>query len=149
ESENVLFIRFLVGALRDSGDRLLLVCAEQDDPVIPDDWIVKWRNAPETIPLPPCKTLFALVPGVIEPDVRTAIDAAERDGHRGMLSLRNGSLLVPPEHRRNPNEVSRLEYDRLAAAAGEIGWLAAYALYFGNNFHVDPWLLCSEAWRRL
>ena len=150
EPENVLFIRFFAQALRNTGNRLLLVCADQDDPVIPDDWNVNWNNQSEKpIAAPIGNALIGLVPGVIDRETQAALEPADQDYRRALFPLGNGLMLIAPEFRLNPQQASRLEYDRLAATACEISWLAAYAAYFGNNFHVDPWLLFGEAWRRL
>jgi tetratricopeptide (TPR) repeat protein len=91
-------------------------------------------------------SLLGLVPGIVEPEVADALADAGA-APTGSLPLREGRLLVAPECRPSP-DLSRLEYDRLAAGAGGIGWLKAYAQCLGNNVFVDPSFLAAEAWER-
>ncbi|HSF30585.1 MAG TPA: tetratricopeptide repeat protein [Candidatus Tectomicrobia bacterium] len=148
EIENALFLRFLVQGLRRSGSRLVIVCTDREGLTVPGDWIVNWLNAPEPAIPAGLEGFLGLVPGVIEPDMAAAIQAAAPGSRVNALPLADGRLLVAPESRRRPRDVSRVEYDRLALVARSFGWVHAYAQCFGNNLYVHPLLLCREAWER-
>lgn len=144
ENENLLFIRFLIQGLRGSSTRLILACADSDDPIVPKDWVINWLNRPEPVQPAGSKGFLELVPGVVEPEVAAAIEKAGQTGDASLLPLADGSMLVAPEGRRSPYDVSRSEYDQLAIVVRP-RWLKAYAQFFGKDLHVKPWLLCIEA----
>lgn len=148
EPEDLLFIRFLAHGLRTGPSRLVLASADPGVPIVPGGWVVRWRQAPASAPHTGPGGLLSLVPGVVEPEVSAAIAGLDHGGLPGHLPLAGGRLMIVPELRRPPCDVPRLEYDRLAAVSRHFGWLEAYAQSFGNNFFVDPWFLCGEAWRR-
>jgi hypothetical protein len=149
EAENTAFLRFLAQGWRGSAHRVLLIAAGPEDPPLPAGWSVNWHIAPES-PAPAAgKSLLGLVPGIAEPDVAAALDAAPLREAGLLLPLAAGCLLVAPECRRPPRQVSRLEYDKLARAARPFGWLEAYAQFFGNNFYVDPAFLSAAAKQRV
>ena len=123
EPENEWFLRFLGRHLTSAGGRLVVL--EHDG------------NGGQAVPRQRNPQPASLVPGTIGPDIRD-VDLS------GLLPLRNGRYLVPPGKRTTP--VERFAFDRLAGRT--TGWLRAYAQYYGNNLHVDPWFLCAEAWAR-
>ena len=86
------------------------------------------------------RPISALVPGAVDPDSR----GLGVTGHR----IAAGWVLIAPEWRRAPDPQSRLEHDRLAASPVADG-LHAFAQLRGHNHFVDPWFLCTEAFRRL
>jgi tetratricopeptide (TPR) repeat protein len=136
QTESAAFLRYLAYGARPE-DRLILVCDEPSDVEPRAGIVAQWSDAPAGPPRPCAPGLLALVPGVVDPATAGALDAASH-------SLRAGWTLVPPEWRRDPAAVSRLEFDRLAAAP-VAPWLRAFAQVHGNNFFVDPWFLCSQA----
>lgn len=147
EAENLQFIRFLAHGLRGSGHRLTVVCAGEEDTTLPPDWLVNWTRAPEGPKPEKSVGLLGLVPGIVLPGEAAAVESSGRDDATLCLNLGHGCMLVAPECRRPPSEVSRFVYDRLAAAACPLKWLEAYAQFFGNNLYVDPSLLVDEASR--
>jgi tetratricopeptide (TPR) repeat protein len=149
EKHDALVIRFLAEALRESSCRLILVSGCEEGPVLPRGWTVRWRSVSSAEQDPPPGRLLALVPSIVSPEVATAVQAADPNGGVARLSLAGGNSLIGPEFRRPPARVSRLEYDRLAVATQSLGWLAAYAQFFGNNFYIDPYFLCEQARQRL
>jgi tetratricopeptide (TPR) repeat protein len=86
------------------------------------------------------------VPGLLDDDLRARLPSEPAEA---LLPLPGGRSLLEPRCRREPARVSRLLYDRLAAAIPDVGWLFAYAQHLGNNIHVNPWVLCREATLRL
>jgi tetratricopeptide (TPR) repeat protein len=149
EKHDALLIRFLAEGLRESRCRLVLVSGTDEEPTLPDGWIVRWRAVRSREKIARSKCLLGLVPGVVEPDLAAAMEASDPLCAVAHLPLTKGRILLAPECRRPPAKVSRLEYDRLAVVTRSIGWLAAYAQYFGNNFHINPYFLCKEAGQRL
>ena len=157
--EDVHLVRFLTQALRDGPGRLILVGGDRIPPSLPPDWVVDWQADPDLdpdpnpAPLPPPRDgdLLGLVPGLIEPGMVASLSTGgpARDGDMVAWGLANGLGLIPPEYRRDPREVSRLDFDRLALAARSFGWLRAFAQFHGNNIHVDPVVLAEEARRHL
>jgi tetratricopeptide (TPR) repeat protein len=153
EADDLLAVRLLAPRL---GPSARLVIAYGDAQGLPDELsiepTVEWLNAPPPCP-PPRSTvsdLAALVPGIIDPQVARALDAQQdpRASEAPGLALRRGHFLVAPERRRRFADVSRFEYDRLAAATAGVGWLHAHAQYLGNNAFVDAAFLVREAWQR-
>ena len=140
QAESIAFLRYLAHGAR-PGDRLILVGDEQAETQPGTGFAVQWSDAPAATARPQPAGLIALVPGVVDPAMARALGGG---GH----PLRAGWTLVPPEWRRAPAATSRLEFDRLAAAAAD-PWLRAFAQVHGNNYFVDSWFLCSEANRRL
>jgi hypothetical protein len=149
EAENSAFLRFLAQGLRGSAHRLLLVAAGPEDPILPAGLSADWGTAGDTAPAAASKSLLGLVPGIVEPDVAAALDAAPLRDAGLLLPLAGGCLLVAPECRRPPSQVSRLEYDKLARAARSFDWLESYAQVCGNNFYVDPAFLSAAAKQRV
>jgi len=146
EREDILFLELLQQGLRSAPSRLLLA-ATVDSCTVPEGWTIKWLGslspaaARSTAP-----SLQALVPGLLDEDLRLRLPATADEA---LLPLPCGHFLVEPRLRRAPAGVSRLVYDRLAATVPDVGWLSAYAQFHGNNLHVDSWMLCREAIRRL
>ncbi|MBI3424301.1 MAG: tetratricopeptide repeat protein [Acidobacteria bacterium] len=149
ENENLLFIRFLAQALRATPSKIALVAADADDPAVPADWEIDWQGSREPPPVTVAGDILGLVPGVSSPEMRLALAAADLPPAAALIPLANGYCLVPPERRRRPQDVARLEFDRLGALARPFGWLDAYAQFHGNNMYVEPWFLYTEGQRRL
>jgi tetratricopeptide (TPR) repeat protein len=144
EREDLLFVESLLRGLH-SRSRLLVVGDERR--AVPERWHVTWRLARSTPRREPAsRSLQDLVPGLLDEELRRRLPCAPLEP---LLPLPGARFLVDPERRRPPDQVSRLDYDRLADAAPGPGWLAAYAQYRGNNIHVEPWTLCREARLRL
>jgi tetratricopeptide (TPR) repeat protein len=149
EREDVLLVRFLTQAIDAERDRLILVASGSDEPRLPADWRVEWSVVRSTeSPLDP-PALLGLVPGTLDRALHAQIRQVEPDEPWDGLSLVDGSVLIPPEWRRDPGTVSRFLFDRLALATRPDGWVHAYAQVHGNNFYVDPWFLWSQARREL
>jgi hypothetical protein len=148
EPEDLLFVQLLAPRLESTGSQLIL--AYVDPPAVPIDLSIEWLNQPQPAPPPGAGGLLGLVPGTVDPQMAAAVKAAERIGAAlvVMLPLAHGHMLIAPECRRLPSAVPRLEYDRLATAAGECDWLRAYAQYYGNNAFVEPQFLLRQAWQR-
>jgi hypothetical protein len=147
ESENIQFLRFLVQGLQETQHRLVLVSTEYEQPSLPPDWIVKWKDAPQVDSRVESAGLLALIPGIIQSEIVNLTGAAAFDPQGLFLSVANGQLLIALECRRSPSSFSKFEYDRLAAAASSMKWLKAYAQFYGNNLYADPALLVEEASR--
>lgn len=145
--DNELLLRFLARMLAGTKAELLIACAA--DATLPDGWPVHWRktvptavaHAPETARA----GLLSLVPGLV--NAALALDLGEAASLGACIGLPNGWMLVPPEWRRPPTEVSRLKFDKLAARARSTEWLNAYGRYRGSNVHADPINLAATAWR--
>lgn len=165
ESEDIAFVKLL--AARPATDprarhRLLLVDTG-DGRCPPPGLRVRWDAVPgprEAGTPADCGDL-ALVPGLPDAELAARCGAGPAgpavvdeldglDGLDGLVALPGGRLLVPPAVRRPPfaaDPRARLRFDALAARAGDVGWLRAYAQVHGNNAFVDPEFLCREAWR--
>ena len=148
ESENILFIRLFAQALKGTRCGLVLIAADESDPDVPVDWNVNWSGGAQAPPAITGEDIVGLVPGVIAPELADTLRRAELPLRENLIPLANGYLLVPPERRRDPKNVPRLEFDRLGMAARPYGWLDAYAQFHGNNMYVEPWFLFAEARRR-
>lgn len=149
ETENILFTRFFARALETTAGRLVLVDPELGDPVVPEGWIVRWRDVEEHAGSSECDGLVALVPGVVTPEAAAAVEAVQGSKGVRMLTLARGCKLVAPECRRLPANVSELEYAQLAVGVRRFDWLTAYAQFHGYPLLVDPWFLYRQARRRL
>ncbi|MBI2840750.1 MAG: hypothetical protein HYX75_20725 [Acidobacteria bacterium] len=142
ERENVQLVRFLAHGLRDTPHRLILVAGGAPHIWLPAGWEIAWLQASHVASAHRGDGgLHCLVPGIVEPAVENVLGT---DGP--LCRLPSGVSIVRPELRISR---TRLDYDRLAAVTRSIGWLHAYALCHGNNYHVDSWRLCAEANKRL
>lgn len=152
EPEDLLFVRLLAARLGDATDIVLAYL----DPPSPDDEplasaTTEWLTTPSSRqpverPLEP----VTMVPGIVEPATAHALgfrfDATDR--RAPVVALPGGFFLVAPEFRRLPRDVSRLEYDQLAAATAGLGWVRSYAQYYGNNVFLDLAFLLRQSWER-
>lgn len=150
EAEDLQFMKCLAVGLRDTGSRMLILCRDGAAQDTPTGLVLRWLSSPgptaEPTEQPGAPDLVRLVPGVVEPTIAAAL--LKNPESSACLQLASGHLLVAPEWRRVPGQVSRLHYDRLAVASAAWGWLRAYAQYFGNSFFTDSVFLCTEAaWR--
>lgn len=148
ENENILFLRFLAQGLHDSDSCMFVVNTDLSLPKLPDDWQVDWISSTHTNPPQSAKTLLDLIPGVLLPEVTSAVQSAGNTNEALLLPLPHGCVLTAPERRRGPRAASRFEYDKLAVLVQAFDWLKGYAQFLGNNLYVDPFFLCREAWRR-
>lgn len=149
ESENAWLTRFLIDGLHGSPHRLHLVSTPDDETSsLPADWQVNWTHLPSCA-APTEAPVAGLLPGLLDPGTAERFTGATGDAASAMPTLRAGRRLVPPAWRRSPRRTSRFAYDRLAADLRDATWLRAYALYHGNNMHVDPLLLSAEAIRHV
>lgn len=147
EKEDILFIRFFSQALRGTPSTLVLVATDETDPQLPIDWQIDWHGSLST-PTANEDGVVSLVPGIIDPELMNTLGANGLSKSEKLAPLANGHWLVPPERRRNPKQIPRLEFDQLGTLAHSCGWLDAYAQFHGNNMYVDPWFLYTEAQQR-
>jgi len=146
--DNIMFIRFIVQALINSFSRLILVSID-DNSFVPTDWKVNWINVSQPLKsYKPMKNVLSLIPGIIDPETMRKMGTTNDDKILNLFPLANGNMLVAPECRRHPSEVSRLEFDKLATGANRIYWLKAYAQFYGNNYFLDPLFLFKHAWEQ-
>ncbi len=142
-----LLIRFLAEALTTSEGQLILVSGGKEEPSPLPDCEIRWNSAPR-FENERCHSVLGLIPGIVDPAI-TSILEPEMGSLGSYWPLNGGGVLLGPEWRRRPSTVPRNEYDRLAAAISPIGWLAAYAQCYGNNYHVSPSFLREQARLRL
>ncbi len=148
EAENLLFVRFLVQGLRDTPHQVRVIAADAQDPPVPDGWQIHWLNeAPPPVELGR-PSLLHLVPGVADAALAGTIDPTPVGDRTDVWPLAAGHFLLAPECRRNPQEVSPLVYDHLAAMAALPEWLRAYAQCYGDDPYVDAAFLSAVAKQR-
>lgn len=148
ETENPLFVRLCAQALRGTRSVLVLVAADESDPEVPVDWKIGWYGGAQGPQAVIREDIVGLVPGVIPPALAETLREADLPRRGDLIPLANGHWLVPPERRRHPKEVPRLEFDRFGILARPYGWLDAYAQFHGNNMYIEPWFLYAEGRRR-
>jgi tetratricopeptide (TPR) repeat protein len=145
EDEDVLFLTLLAREIENAG--ILLVCCDDTPATLPSGWVAQWTNAPRTT-TSMASDILSLVPETIAPDSEVLCAAAGGPPSRH-VQLPGGWLVVAPECRRDPRDVPKLQWDRLAVLAREVdASLAAYAQYHGNNLYVDADAMCREAWNQ-
>jgi tetratricopeptide (TPR) repeat protein len=148
DRHDALLIRFLAEALGEDNDHLMLVSGWKEEPFPLPDCAILWSDTSRVDSVSACNSLLGLVPGIVDHDVKSILGT--EPGSIGLYrKLSGGRTLLGPELRRHPTSVTRNEYDRFAAIVAPIGWLAAYAQCYGNNFHVSPSFLCEQARFRL
>lgn len=148
EDENVQFVGFLAQAFKGTPSRLALLTPETEQPDVPPRWRVRWHGHGQQLETDFVgESLTGLVPGIIDPAVFETLRAANTD-ITSLIPLDRGHWLIPPERRRDPRVVSRLDFDRLGSLARSHGWLDAYAGMHGNTMYVEPWLLYAQAQQR-
>ena len=148
EREDALFVRFLAQARADRSGRLVVVAGD-GSPSLPAGWRLRWEADSGATAVPARPRLVGLVPGTVSREAAAALALVETPEPEDSLPLAAGRVLVAPETRRDPRDVSRFEYDKLALATRPGGWLHAYAQVHGNNFYVDPWFLWAQAYREV
>jgi len=151
EVENELFIEFLVTGLRDTDSRCILAFADSRLPDIPGRWKINWMNGYSTTSnqfAEPSLELLTLIPGVIEPRIaETIMGTAPMDQSR-YLQLANGSILVAPEYRRNPEKVDKSALDELGQKSESFPWLSSYCQLYGNLQYLNVYFLRQQASQR-
>ncbi|HEY2379681.1 MAG TPA: tetratricopeptide repeat protein [Terriglobia bacterium] len=151
EAENELFLEFLVMGLRDTASRCILAFMDEKPPAVPEKWKINWLNSPaptanEHPELSP--ELLTLVPGIVEPALAEMLAGTAPLDKSRHLSVANGGVLVAPEYRRNPNEVSKAAYDELGQKAEAIGWLKSYCQLYGNLQFLNVYFLRQQSSQR-
>jgi tetratricopeptide (TPR) repeat protein len=144
ERENVLFLGLLQQGLQNEPSMIRIVGSETTTPLNPAAFRVNWTGSREPAQNGPAGDLIALVPGIVEPELARKL-RAQADGLR---ALPNGLLLVSPARRQHPDRVPRFQYDRLAtvaAGSARLGWLCAYAQFYGSDGFLEPSLLQWES----
>jgi tetratricopeptide (TPR) repeat protein len=137
---DALFVRFLTQSLQSTDHRILLVLCGSDDTYLPRDWIVNWLSVqssekPTRGESP--EAMLHLIPGIVTADIAHFLDAVAADLET-LIPLSGGCFLVPPCSRCELGSASREQYDRLAAVASQVDWLAAYGNYWGSNGALNP-----------
>ncbi|MHC5611702.1 MAG: hypothetical protein ACYTXA_11960 [Nostoc sp.] len=151
EAENEMFIEFLVMGLRDTSSRCILAFADIKFPDIPKKWKISWLNEPPSHINEDTQFFhdkLTLVPGIIEPRIAETIIGAEPLNKSRYIQLANGSIFVAPECRRNPEDVSKSDYDELGQKSEPFGWLRSYSQLYGNHQYLDLSFLRQEASQR-
>lgn len=154
-SDNEFFLYYLASCLSD-GPHRLLVTFSQDESVSmlrSDLFQLEWLESAgmaEGLPKTSVETnpLYSYYPGVI--DAHLAIDAKEMKlKESGCYPLQNGSLLIPPEIRKSPSQITTAEVNALVPLTRERGWIASYLMYWLPEGIPDFGVLIREAWYRL
>ncbi|WP_437587677.1 hypothetical protein [Sorangium sp. So ce1000] len=148
EPGDALFVRFLAQALSATAHRLVLVTCAAQDPMLPSGFSASWSGAARIAPAAAVgdeQASWTLIPGVLTPDVIEALPLAR--GAAPFVPLPGGCSLVPPELRPDPRVVAPELYGRLAAAARQVPWIAAYAACQGSDGAIDPSFLWEHARR--
>jgi tetratricopeptide (TPR) repeat protein len=140
--EDLVFLELI---LAESADLDVVVASAPDAIGLPEP---ACGSVALRIPADAPASVVALVPGIVEPSVRSTLAGLLAGSDAGLLPLARQFTLVPPECRRPPADVPRHEYDWLAVLAGGVPWLAAYAQCFASDELVDPRLLHAESARR-
>lgn len=140
--ENLVFLRFMLGALDGTSCRLrVLACfGGQEEFNAPQGMLPQWR--PSLVPAGDAaggpQTGIECIPGVIPQSLVRSFECGAG------LSLRHGGLLLAPERRPAGLAASTL-YDRMRPLLSDHPWLDAYAQVAGSNFHVDVGQLARYA----
>lgn len=144
--ENIEFLQ-LFSQILTKNSTLFLVRMDDIHSKIPKDWKVEWlisKKQPKNQNKQ--NDLFTLFPGLVDSNVIASIKLRNYDASPSLFPLGHGIKLVAPELRQDPKRISKLEYDKFALQVQPIGWLKAYAQYFGSNYFVDPVFLFNQSW---
>jgi hypothetical protein len=148
-ADNKWFLYFLAQGLRNGPHRLVLAAGEELPGNLPMGWQLERASVAYAAVRPRMASeqpasLLALVPGTLPSELLSDLDP---DGiAQGVIPLDSGRFLVAPDERRSPTDISPFTFDELGARVETIPWLRCYAQVYGNNYFVNPALLCSQAW---
>ncbi len=149
-SENLAFVEFLSHALVGTEHSLIVVAGGDDLTAPPGHWNVQWLEPATSRPSPVASNrmlgLLGLIPGVIAPNVREAIEPS--DHTNGCIKLPGERILVDPNQRLKPSPSLRLNYDWLGVQGTLTDSIRAFAQVHGNSYYCDLGLLSREAWRQ-
>lgn len=138
--ENEFFLYFLSRSLLPG--KLQFVTVHQPEPTSITQLSIEWKGICRPAEASaPVSDLAFLVPGIISEEL-----LSELGGSGNTARLRNGFFLPAPENRRSRGKISKTIFDRLSARL-KGREQAAYAMYCGNNFFVDPGILAAGAWK--
>lgn len=152
--EDGQFVRYLQRMLAGTRVELILVFSDPGQANLPFDSEIQWLNSDDSLSgklrsenAGLQNTLLHQIPALISPAFAEHFSAQGDADSAPNVCCAEGFLLVPPECREDPSQLSPFEHDRLAAQATPFAWLAAFARYHGNNHYLQCTETARIAWQ--
>jgi len=144
DRSDALFVRFVAQAFVGGPNRVFVVDVSGTPTRFPADWRIRWTAFMEKgRATPPHPGWARLVPGVLSPSVQRGLGLAHAVADALPAIAGRCRLVEPATRLAFPARAE--EYQAVAAAAGGIPWLHAYAHHHLGAANSDAWAVWDHA----